>query len=43
MRPTTALKIEPQDVERLLLAFPKGVAAFDLEMTGLSAVVDKNF
>jgi DNA polymerase III epsilon subunit family exonuclease len=37
----TSIDIDNKDIERLLKAFPKGVAAFDLEMTGLSAIVDK--
>ncbi|MBC74516.1 MAG: hypothetical protein CME64_00715 [Halobacteriovoraceae bacterium] len=40
-RPNSSIKITNLDKERLLSAFPKGVVAFDLEMTGLSAVVDK--
>lgn len=30
-----------KDIRQLLRAFPRGVVAFDLEMTGLSAVADK--
>ncbi len=40
-RPNSLIEITTLDKERLLSAFPKGVVAFDLEMTGLSAVVDK--
>ncbi|MCO4755421.1 MAG: 3'-5' exonuclease [Bacteriovoracaceae bacterium] len=40
-RPNSSVEISDKDIDRLLSAFPKGVAAFDLEMTGLSAVVDK--
>ncbi len=41
MRPTTTIQFDEEDIESLLRVFPKGVVAFDLEMTGLSAVVDK--
>ena len=40
-RPAISVEIDQNDVNNLLRAFPKGVVAFDLEMTGLSAVVDK--
>lgn len=40
-RLSTSIHINEKDVQALLSAFPKGIAAFDLEMTGLSAVVDK--
>lgn len=40
-RPNTSIQITSDDIQNLLRAFPQGVTAFDLEMTGLSAVVDK--
>lgn len=41
MRPSTSVNFDDKDIQNLLSTFPKGVVAFDLEMTGLSAVVDK--
>jgi DNA polymerase-3 subunit epsilon len=35
------LKLTESEINSILEVFPKGVVAFDLEMTGLSAVVDK--
>ena len=35
------LKLDDKQIKNLLEVFPKGVVAFDLEMTGLSAIVDK--
>lgn len=35
------LMLKEEQIKNLLEVFPKGVVAFDLEMTGLSAVVDK--
>lgn len=35
------LLLTEEQIKNLLEVFPKGVVAFDLEMTGLSAVVDK--
>lgn len=41
MRPKTQLTLSPQEKKILLTLFPRGVVAFDLEMTGLTPVVDK--
>lgn len=35
------LKLTAPEIQSILEVFPNGVVAFDLEMTGLSAVVDK--
>ena len=40
-RPETSVKIEKSEVDILLKKFPKGIVAFDLEMTGLSPAFDK--
>ncbi len=37
----TSIPLEPSEIEILLAHFPKGMVAFDLEMTGLSATFDK--
>lgn len=37
----SSVEFNDNDIKNLLKAFPKGVTAFDLEMTGLSAVADK--
>jgi DNA polymerase III epsilon subunit family exonuclease len=40
-RPQNNIEITPKEIETLLETFPKGIVAFDLEMTGLSPVFDK--
>jgi DNA polymerase III epsilon subunit family exonuclease len=40
-RPNTKLELTRPETDALLSIFPDGVVAFDLEMTGLSAIVDK--
>lgn len=40
-RPQNNIEISKKEIDILLEAFPKGVVAFDLEMTGLSPVFDK--
>ena len=40
-RPNTSVRLEKSEIELLLKYFPKGIVAFDLEMTGLSPVFDK--
>jgi DNA polymerase III epsilon subunit family exonuclease len=37
----TSVLLEPSEIEILLAHFPKGMVAFDLEMTGLSPTFDK--
>ena len=36
-----ASQLTPKEVSDLLQAFPRGIVAFDLEMTGLSPILDK--
>ncbi len=40
-RPNSSVNIEQAEIDSLLKHFPKGIVAFDLEMTGLSPVFDK--
>lgn len=40
-RPNTKLEMTRSETDALLRIFPEGIVAFDLEMTGLSAIVDK--
>lgn len=40
-RPKTALTLSPKEIQIILEFFPKGICAFDLEMTGLSPMFDK--
>ena len=40
-RPKTSVKLETAEIETLLKYHPKGIVAFDLEMTGLSPAFDK--
>ena len=40
-RPNTKVTLDKAEIETLLTFFPKGIVAFDLEMTGLSPVFDR--
>lgn len=40
-RPNTSVVLHQAEIKTLLEFFPKGIVAFDLEMTGLSPVFDK--
>jgi DNA polymerase III epsilon subunit family exonuclease len=40
-RPVCDLSLNQAEIDTLLQIFPKGIVAFDLEMTGLSAITDK--
>lgn len=40
-RLNTASQLTPKEISDLLQAFPRGIVAFDLEMTGLSPILDK--